>query len=250
MAQRRRAANNPAFTEPIYSYDHTVGQAIIGGYVYRGTSEGLQGQYFFADEVAGKVFTLRFNGSTWVSTDRTSQITTDAGAINNPTSFGEDGRGNLYISDYDGDIFRLTPQVASADQGDSLTVTAATKLFGGSGINTAQYSGARADYQITRHAGSVYTVHDLRSGSPDGTDTLLGIEKLQFSDSVFGATIASDFAGNSKSDIFYFNDNVSTWLAQINGVSAAAPEASVRRLRAVSILSALPISTAITRSTF
>jgi hypothetical protein len=77
-------------TAPIYFYDHTVGHAVIGGYVYRGDSEGLQGQYFFADEVDDKIFTLRFDGSAWVATERTSQIHTDQGAINNPSSFGED----------------------------------------------------------------------------------------------------------------------------------------------------------------
>jgi glucose/arabinose dehydrogenase len=107
-------SSNPAFTNPIFSYDHTVGQAVIGGYVYRGTSEGLQGQYFYAD-LGGKVFTLQFTGGTWVSTERTSQITTDAGAIHNPTSFGEDGR-DLTSPTTVATRFRLTP-VASADRG-------------------------------------------------------------------------------------------------------------------------------------
>jgi glucose/arabinose dehydrogenase len=127
-------SSNPAFTNPIFSYNHTVGQAVIGGYVYRGASEGLQGQYFFAD-LGGKVFTMRFNGSAWVSTDRTSQITTTAGtAINSPTSFGEDAQGNLYIVDYDGDVFRLTPNVVSADQNDTLRGFGGDDMiFGGSG---------------------------------------------------------------------------------------------------------------------
>jgi glucose/arabinose dehydrogenase len=43
---------------PIYSYNHSVGQSITGGYVYRGEGEALQGQYFFADFVQGKIFTL------------------------------------------------------------------------------------------------------------------------------------------------------------------------------------------------
>jgi glucose/arabinose dehydrogenase len=128
------SSGNPAFTNPIFSYDHTIGQAVIGGYVYRGSSEGLQGQYFFADETTGKVFTMRFNGSAWVGTERTSQITTDHGAINNPTSFGEDAQGNLYIVDYDGDVFRLTPNVVSADQNDTLRGFAGDDMmFGGSG---------------------------------------------------------------------------------------------------------------------
>ena len=59
---------------PIHAYDHTVGHSITGGYVYRGEGEALQGQYFFADFVQDKVFTLRFNGSSWVATERTSQI--------------------------------------------------------------------------------------------------------------------------------------------------------------------------------
>jgi glucose/arabinose dehydrogenase len=121
-------------TAPIFSYDHSVGQAIIGGYVYRGQSEGLQGQYFFADEVSSKVFTLGFNGSSWVTTDRTAQIHTDAGAIVTPTSFGEDALGNLYIVGYGGDVFRLTPDVVSADQGDTLRGFGGDDMmFGGSG---------------------------------------------------------------------------------------------------------------------
>src|SRR5262249_40607152 len=69
----------------------------------------LQGQYFFADFIDGKVFTLRFNGTAWVATDRTAQITTDAGAIHNPSSFGEDARGNLYLVDYGGAVFSSRP---------------------------------------------------------------------------------------------------------------------------------------------
>jgi hypothetical protein len=98
----------------IHSYDHSVGHSITGGYVYRGDGDALQGQYFFADFVQGKVFTLAFNGSAWVATDRTSQIVTDIGSLTLPSSFGEDGRGNLYIVDLGGNIFRLTPNVFSA----------------------------------------------------------------------------------------------------------------------------------------
>ena len=121
-------------TGPIYSYNHSVGIAVIGGYAYRGTSEGLQGQYFFADLGSGHVSTLRFDGSAWVATDRTSQIHTDVGTISSPTSFGEDAKGNLYIVDLGGDVFRLTPNAVSADQGDTLRGFGGNDMmFGGSG---------------------------------------------------------------------------------------------------------------------
>ncbi len=93
---------------------NVTGRSVTGGYVYRGSSEGLQGQYFFASFISGKIFTLRFNGSSWVAMERTSQIATDFEAIDNPLSFGEDGLGNLYVVDFDGAIYRLTPNVVSA----------------------------------------------------------------------------------------------------------------------------------------
>jgi glucose/arabinose dehydrogenase len=65
-------------TDPIFEYPHGgSGASITGGYVYRGSSEGLQGQYFFADFVTSHISTLRFDGTMWVATDRTSQITPD-----------------------------------------------------------------------------------------------------------------------------------------------------------------------------
>ena len=47
------------------------------------------------------------------------QVQTNVGTINIPSSFGEDGRGNLYIVDIDGEVYRLTPTVTSSDLGDA-----------------------------------------------------------------------------------------------------------------------------------
>src|SRR5215207_9924597 len=126
----------PSFTQPIHAYAHGSGASVTGGYVYRGESEGLHGQCFFADFVTGQVWTLRFNGSAWIPTERTGQISPDAGQINNPSSFGEDARGNLYLVDFDGDVFRLTPQVASTDQGNDLRGGGGDDMvFAGSGAD-------------------------------------------------------------------------------------------------------------------
>jgi len=137
---------NPAFTNPIAFYNHSVGQSITGGYVYNGESDGLAGQYFFADFIAGKVFTLRFDGTNWVTTDRTAQVHPNVGTITNPTSFGEDARGNLYITDLDGEVFRLTATVTSSDLGDTLAGGAGNdRLFGGAGPDSLD-GGSGADF--------------------------------------------------------------------------------------------------------
>src|SRR6185503_19417396 len=49
--------------DPIAEYDHNQGQAITGGYVYRGQAiPGLQGVYVYADFVSGLVWGLFDDG--------------------------------------------------------------------------------------------------------------------------------------------------------------------------------------------
>jgi hypothetical protein len=45
------------FTYPVAQYDHGEGQAIVGGYVYRGAAvPALVGHYLFGDIVRGRIF--------------------------------------------------------------------------------------------------------------------------------------------------------------------------------------------------
>src|SRR4029079_19154228 len=59
-------------------------------------------------------------------------------------------------------------------------------IDGLTGSDTAVYSGSSTNYQVTQNADGSWKVVDLRSGSPDGTDTLRNIEYLQFN----GQTVA------------------------------------------------------------
>ena len=54
------------------------------------------------------------------------------------------------------------------------------RIDGSAGGDTAVFSGVYADYEVTTDEGFV-TVRDLRLNR-DGTDTLTGVETLQFSD--------------------------------------------------------------------
>jgi glucose/arabinose dehydrogenase len=192
---------------PIYFYDHTIGHSITGGYVYRGEGEALQGQYFFADFIQSRVFTLRFNGSSWVATERTSQIVPDIGAVNSPSSFGEDARGNLYIVDLGGEIFKLTPMVASADQADLLRGLAGNDmLFGGSGNDTLEGGAGAdtliggpgmdtADYSASPAGVNVNLLAGLGSGGDAQGDILGVIENIV--GSAFNDTLTGDNGPNA-----------------------------------------------------
>ena len=96
-----QAAN---YVAPFAEYSHALGCAVAGGYVYRGASiADLQAVYLFGDYCSGRVW------ASW----RDSQLqwhTSEFLDVGFPiSSFGEDERGELYIVDYGGRVYRLDP---------------------------------------------------------------------------------------------------------------------------------------------
>jgi glucose/arabinose dehydrogenase len=85
---------SPDLTLPILEYQHTAGRcAVAGGFVYRGARfPRLQGRYFYADWCTGEIWAARRVGGTWAST-----VVLDSAL--NPTTFGQDAAGELYIGD-------------------------------------------------------------------------------------------------------------------------------------------------------
>lgn len=92
---------------PIYEYDHGGGRcSITGGYVYRGTAiPALVGRYVFADFCSREVWALRGNGNG-------GSIVLLGSVPGNPSSFGEDAAGELYITAFDDRIYKLVPAPA------------------------------------------------------------------------------------------------------------------------------------------
>ncbi len=91
--------------QPVYDYPHEGGAcSITGGYVYRGTAIAhLAGAYVFADFCAGNLTALTPHG-----TGRAAA--TDLHAhVDQPTSFGQDAAGELYVLALGGTVFKLTP---------------------------------------------------------------------------------------------------------------------------------------------
>ncbi len=92
----------PGFAWPVTEYSHSQGDAVIGGYVYRGSRyPDERGLYVFGDLDSGHIWTLRHSGSSWVM-----RLALDTGY--RITTFGVDGSGELWVADYRaGAIHRL-----------------------------------------------------------------------------------------------------------------------------------------------
>jgi hypothetical protein len=101
------------FTAPVLEYSHGQGCSVTGGFVYRGCRmPDLHGTYFYADYCTAFVRTFAgvVGGSAQNPQDRTADVAPGGGlSIDNVTSFGEDARGELYIADQGGEIFKIVP---------------------------------------------------------------------------------------------------------------------------------------------
>ena len=110
----------PNALDPIMDYDHvTTGQCVIGGYIYRGRkARDLRGLYVFGDcfgpetgDFTGRIFTLNYRrGVVSDFQDITSQLfPTRVGGytLGGLTSIGEDASGELYLTDLNGNVFKI-----------------------------------------------------------------------------------------------------------------------------------------------
>jgi glucose/arabinose dehydrogenase len=88
---------------PVLVFGHVNGQcAIMGGYVYRGSSvPAAQGRYFYGDYCTGTVWSFNTGPN-----GRTSPATV-SGYVPSLSSFGTDGHGELYAVSLDGTLYEL-----------------------------------------------------------------------------------------------------------------------------------------------
>jgi cysteine-rich repeat protein len=100
------------FTPPALDYPRRDGCSVTGGFVYRGCAlPALRGQYFFSDFCTSFVRTFAWrDGAVADLADRTAALAPGDGfTISSVASFGEDARGELYIADRGGEIYRIVP---------------------------------------------------------------------------------------------------------------------------------------------
>lgn len=113
-------AGTAPHTPPVFEYDHSLGVAVIGGYVYRGARiAALIGDYIYGDYASGTVWSLAYDG---VNPPTNTEIAT----AQNPTSFGEDNSGEVFVVSQNGGIFQMTE---SGGGGSAPTRLSQTGLF-------------------------------------------------------------------------------------------------------------------------
>jgi glucose/arabinose dehydrogenase len=94
-------------TMPVLDYGHGEGCSVTGGVVYTGCRmPDLVGTYFYGDFCAG--FVRSFRLADGVATDQ-RDWTAGLEGIGRISSFGTDAAGEVYVVDYDGEVYRLEP---------------------------------------------------------------------------------------------------------------------------------------------
>jgi glucose/arabinose dehydrogenase len=87
---------------PIVVYPLGGHCAVTGGFVYRGSAvPGARGRYFYGDNCSGAVWSLRVVGG------KAQSVRRERFRLEGISSFGEDGRGELYAVTLGGTLYRL-----------------------------------------------------------------------------------------------------------------------------------------------
>jgi glucose/arabinose dehydrogenase len=93
----------PNYRSPVFEYSSSDANCtVIGGYVSRDPSvPKLRGRYLYADFCGGSI--RSFDPGNPGSSDAPTGLNVDS-----PSSFGEDNRGNIYVTSLGGPVYRIT----------------------------------------------------------------------------------------------------------------------------------------------
>jgi len=111
----------PGDVQPVYDYARGSGgfqgNSVVGGYVYRGPIDLFAGRYVFADTQSNNIWS--FDPANPIDSVRriNELLLPDAGTIgggpfpNDIVSFAEDGSGNVYLVEIDGEIHKISKRL-------------------------------------------------------------------------------------------------------------------------------------------
>ncbi|NIN69569.1 MAG: glucose sorbosone dehydrogenase, partial [Anaerolineae bacterium] len=95
--------NRTGLEPPVWVYERDQGISVTGGFVYRGSElASLVGHYIYGDFGSGRIWALSYDG---VNEPINKELLNSDLSI---ASFGVDENNELYISAFDGKIYRLS----------------------------------------------------------------------------------------------------------------------------------------------
>jgi glucose/arabinose dehydrogenase len=146
--------NTAGLKLPITEYDHSLGNSVTGGYVYRGKQyPQLDGVYIFGDFGSSRIWALtQTNRETW---NRVELLQSNF----NISSFGEDESGEIYVVNYGGSIHRVRATSPPPSTDNRVLISSSTRsdrftssLFivnRDSGINNVRVTGRDGNGTLT-----------------------------------------------------------------------------------------------------
>jgi glucose/arabinose dehydrogenase len=129
------ACGSTAYTFPVLEYDHGPHCSVTGGYVYRGSGASqLRGSYVFGDLCSGVIWAAARSGNSFT-------VRTVSGQLSQPTTFGEDQGGELYVGNLDGQLYRFMGTATGGGSKDTVGLyDPASGKFNLKAANTANAS--------------------------------------------------------------------------------------------------------------
>ena len=211
---------------PIYEYDHSIGESITGGHVYRGTMlPSLIGKYIFADFEYGDIYALEYNDAN----------NFDVSLIGNlgpysVTSFGVDQNNEIYICKLNGEIYKFideSSQNCTADDGTSgielwgtcYSIQNTENLY----LSNSGLSGTIPTQigELTNLESLYLTSNNFTGEIPASFGNLINLEELSLSQNQISGIIPTDLQNltNLKYlDLSYnsISGNISDWIGGLN----------------------------------
>lgn len=123
------------FDAPMHMYDHSVGVAIIGGYVYRGpTLTSMTGRYLFGDYASANLWAVTTDGNGAFAGVSVAAAMPNALPIQ---ALGEDETGELFATPPSGPIVRFETDGTTSTVASMPATLSATGLFSDTAALTA-----------------------------------------------------------------------------------------------------------------
>ncbi len=156
--------------DPVAEYDHSLGNSITGGYVYRGSAlPALAGHYLFADYGSGRIWQLVDDGSGGFTAEQLLDTSLSV------ASFGQGSDGELYVVDIaGGGVYRIV------DGGGAAAGVPVPRLLSATGCVTPQDPSVPAaglvPYDVAAPFWSDGALKERWLAIPNGTSIAVGTD--------------------------------------------------------------------------